>query len=60
MVIRFIRVISIFFILYFVSAWILHITVKNAPDALSMFIVGLIILLVIVVGLLINHYRRRQ
>ena len=60
MVIRFIRVISIFFVLYFVSAWVLHIIVENAPDALPLFFVGLIVLLVIVVGFLINHYRRRR
>ena len=60
MVIRFIRVISIFFVLYFVSAWALHSIVENAPNALPLFFVGLIVLLVIVVGYLINHYRRRQ
>ena len=60
MVFRFIRVISIFFVLYFVSAWVLHIIVENVPDALPLFFVGLIVLLVIVVGFLINHYRRRR
>ncbi|KMM38473.1 hypothetical protein AB986_04020 [Alkalihalobacillus macyae] len=60
MVIRLIRVISIFFVLYFLSAWVLHIMVEYTPNALPLFFVGLIVLLVVIAGYLINHYRRRQ
>ncbi|WP_347551343.1 hypothetical protein ABFG93_05580 [Pseudalkalibacillus hwajinpoensis] len=59
MVIRLIRVISIFFVLYLASAWILYILTEKAPEALPLFFVGLIVLLVVIVGYLINHYRRR-
>lgn len=59
MVIRFIRIISIFFVLYFVAAWFLHYIVENARGALPLFLIFLIVLLVAIVGYLRKKFKEK-